>query len=99
MCVRIDSVKVMILSTSLLKTKWCTCLKVKMSLGRARVGTIAMDQLMIDLTGIEGVNIGDEVTLFGYAKEGVPSMTEVSEWAGTLSHEIACAISRRVPKV
>ena len=63
------------------------------------VGTIAMDQLMIDLTGIDGVKIGDEVTLFGYAKEGVPSITEFAEWAGTFSHEIACAISRRVPKV
>lgn len=29
MCVRIDSVKVMILSVSLLKTKWCACLNVK----------------------------------------------------------------------
>jgi alanine racemase len=63
------------------------------------VGVIAMDQLMIDLTGIEGVKIGDEVTLIGYAKEGVPSVNEVAEWGDTFSHELLCAISRRVPRV
>lgn len=63
------------------------------------IGTIAMDQFMIDLTGVKGVKIGDEVTLFGYAKEGVPSINEFAEWADTSSYEITTSISRRVPRV
>ena len=67
---------------------------------RARVvGRVCMDQLMLDVTGIEGVREGDTVTLFG--KDGEESVTvdELAGIAGTINYEIVCGISKRVPRV
>jgi alanine racemase len=58
------------------------------------VGRVTMDQIMVDVTGIS-VQIGDEVTLFG---AGLP-VEEVAARAGTISYELLCAVSSRVPRV
>lgn len=66
---------------------------------RAKViGAICMDQLMLDVTGIE-VAIGDEVTLLG--RDGAESITaqDLAEQAGTIGYEIVCMVSKRVPRV
>ena len=62
------------------------------------VGKICMDQMMIDVTGIKDVKIGDDVILFGY-NEGQPSVEEIASWLGTINYEIVCMMSRRVPRV
>jgi alanine racemase len=59
------------------------------------IGTVCMDMTMIDVTGIEGVREGDEVTIFG--KE-LP-VSQVAEWAGTIPYEIMTAVSNRVKRV
>lgn len=63
------------------------------------VGNICMDQCMIDVTGIEGVQVGDEVVLFG--KDGALEIPvdEVAEKCGKISYELLCAVGRRVPRV
>jgi alanine racemase len=69
---------------------------------RARVaGTVCMDWLMLDVTGIEGVAVGDEVTLLGEDPMGDSiSAEELAEKAGTIAYEILCGIStRRVRRV
>ena len=67
---------------------------------RARVaGKVCMDMTMIDVTDIEGVQIGDEVILFGGNDEGCISAGEVAEKIGTIPYEVFCGISKRVPKV
>jgi len=69
---------------------------------RARVaGTVCMDWIMLDVTGIEGVAVGDEVTLLGADPMGGSiSAEEIAEKAGTIPYEILCGIStRRVRRV
>ncbi|MBJ6727009.1 alanine racemase [Geomesophilobacter sediminis] len=68
---------------------------------RARVtGTVCMDWIMVDVTGIEGVSVGDEVTLLGMDPSGVCiSAQELADKAGTIPYEIFCCISKRVPRI
>lgn len=59
------------------------------------IGSIAMDMLMLDITGIGGVGEGDEVTVFG---KDLP-VQQVAEWAQTIPYEILTGISQRVRRV
>ncbi|MBX2925243.1 MAG: bifunctional UDP-N-acetylmuramoyl-tripeptide:D-alanyl-D-alanine ligase/alanine racemase [Chitinophagaceae bacterium] len=58
-------------------------------------GNIAMDMTMIDVTGIPGVQEGDEVIIFGESL----SITKLAEWAQTIPYEIMTGISQRVQRV
>ncbi|PYS50571.1 MAG: alanine racemase [Acidobacteria bacterium] len=62
------------------------------------VGRISMDLTIIDVTDVEGVALNDRVTLLG--EDGNLSVTaeEIAGTAGTLSYEITCGISARVPR-
>lgn len=62
-------------------------------------GRICMDQMMADVTDIEGVAVGDTVTVFGADGDEYISAEEVASRAGTIGYEIVCGISRRVPRV
>ncbi|MBQ8524679.1 MAG: alanine racemase [Clostridia bacterium] len=62
-------------------------------------GRICMDQMMADVTDIEGVCVGDTVTVFGADGDEYISAEEVAANAGTIGYEIVCGISRRVPRV
>jgi alanine racemase len=57
------------------------------------LGRVAMDMLVADLSGIPEAAIGSPVTLWG---EGL-SADEVAASAGTVSYELLCALSPRVP--
>jgi alanine racemase len=57
------------------------------------VGRVAMDMLFADLTGVPEARVGSPVTLWG---EGL-SADEVAASAGTVSYELLCALSPRVP--
>ena len=61
------------------------------------LGRVCMDQLMLDVTHIDGVQIGDEVTVFGTA----PALTaeEMAAQNGTIGYEVICAIGERVPRI
>lgn len=64
------------------------------------IGTVCMDWIMLDVTDIPGVAVGDEVTLLGDdGTGGWISGEELAEKAGTISYEIYCGISKRVPRV
>lgn len=65
------------------------------------VGSICMDQMMIDVTDIEGVELGDEVVLYG-VEEATGASLPVSELAGltgSINYEILTGLSERVPRV
>jgi alanine racemase len=64
----------------------------------AIVGTVTMDMTMIDLTGIAGVDVGDEVTLIGASGRRSISAWEHASLAATIPYEILCGISKRVPR-
>jgi alanine racemase len=68
---------------------------------RARVaGTVCMDWVMLDVTDIPDVAVGDEVTMLGCDGFGhCVRAEELAEKAGTIPYEIFCGISKRVPRV
>ena len=62
-------------------------------------GTVCMDWILVDVTGIPGVTVGDQVTLLG--RDGDDCITAF-EWAdkiGTITYEVFCNISKRVPRI
>lgn len=64
------------------------------------VGTVCMDWIMVDVTAISGVAVGDEVTLLGCDRQGnCVRAEELAARAGTIPYEIFCGISKRVPRV
>mgnify|MGYP002690333728 FL=1 len=62
-------------------------------------GAVCMDQIMVDVNGIDGARSGDVVTLIG--SEGGKSITldDFAALNGTINYEEACLIGRRVPRV
>jgi len=63
------------------------------------VGRICMDQTMVDVSGIRGVGIGDEVVLIGSQEKAIITAEEIADIGNTISYEIVCGISKRVPRV
>jgi len=59
------------------------------------IGRVCMDMCMIDVSGVEPVNVGDEVVLFG---EDL-SVNEIAAKVGTINYEIVCAVGKRVPRI
>ncbi len=68
---------------------------------RARVaGTVCMDWIMLDVSGIPDVAVGDEVVLIGPDGAGnCIHAEELAQLAGTIPYEIFCGISKRVPRI
>lgn len=62
-------------------------------------GRVCMDQFMVDVTGIEGVTAGTQVTLFGKNGDEEITVEEISSLAGSFNYEMVCGISRRVPRI
>lgn len=64
--------------------------------GPARVcGKICMDMCMIDITGMNNVEVGSEIEVFGKNN----SIDTLAEIAGTIPYELTCAVSKRVPRM
>lgn len=93
------------------------------------VGNVCMDQLMVDVTELPEVTVGDCATLYGRSapeswtaerlsaaaendlsvfvgpfflaenSASVLSLDELADLAGTISYELMCALSPRVPRV
>ena len=67
---------------------------------RARIlGRVCMDQMMVDVTDIPGVEEGDTVTLIGKDGEDQITVEELAERSGGFHYEIICGIGMRVPRV
>lgn len=62
------------------------------------VGTICMDQLMIDVGARANCRVGDAVTLMGKSGREEISGWDISEALDTIPYEVCCAISERVPR-
>ncbi len=57
------------------------------------VGRVSMDKLCVDITKLPQAGVGTPVVLWG---EGL-SVDEVAAAAGTISYELLCAVTQRVP--
>lgn len=62
------------------------------------VGRISMDLTLVDVTGIPGVSVADDVILLGSGDGLNVDAREHAELAHTIPYEILCAISKRVPR-
>lgn len=62
------------------------------------VGRISMDLTLVDVTGIPGVGVGDEVILLGSVDGLSVDALEHAELANSTPYEILCNISKRVPR-
>jgi alanine racemase len=62
------------------------------------VGSISMDLTLVDVTGIPGIAVGDEVILLG-TRDGLSiDALEHAKLANSSPYEILCNISKRVPR-
>lgn len=62
------------------------------------VGNVSMDITLVDVTGVPGVSVGDEVTLIGSSENCEITAWEHANYAMTIPYEILCNISKRVPR-
>lgn len=61
-------------------------------------GRISMDLTLVDVTDVRGAELDDQVTLIGTDGELSVTAEEIAKIAGTISYEITCGISARVPR-
>jgi alanine racemase len=62
-------------------------------------GVVCMDMTMIDVTGIPGVALYDEVVLLGAQGTDRITAQEIADRRHTIPYEVLCAVSARVPRV
>lgn len=63
------------------------------------VGRVCMDQMMVDITDIEGVEIEDLVTLIGRDGDEVITVEEMGDLSGRFNYEFVCDVSPRVKRI
>ncbi len=61
-------------------------------------GAICMDKFVVDITGLD-VEGGDEVILFGEDEYNRVTPEDIANILGTISYEVLCNVSKRVPRV
>ena len=67
---------------------------------RAKIaGRVCMDQIIIDVTGIDDVCENDVVTLFGSDNGEFISTDDLAKLDNTISYELVCLIGKRVPRL
>ena len=59
-----------------------------------QVGRICMDMCMIDVTDLPQLRVGDEIEVFGEHQ----LIETAAKQCGTISYELLCAVSKRVPR-
>lgn len=63
------------------------------------VGVVCMDFVMVDVTGIPRVSIGDEAVLMGRQGREEITAEEIAEKVHSISYEVLCSIGKRVPRI
>jgi alanine racemase len=63
-----------------------------------QVGTVTMDQVMVD-AGTTDIEVGQVATILGDPAKGEPGVGEWSAALGTIDYEITCGLSPRLPRV
>jgi len=63
------------------------------------VGTICMDMVMVDLGKKLKCKVGDKVVIYGREGRQCVSINDVARRLGTISYEVTCSVSPRVPRI
>lgn len=64
-----------------------------------QIGAITMDQLMLDVTTIPDLQVGEVVTLLGSDRHHSISADDWAQQLGTISWEILCGFKHRLPRI
>lgn len=62
------------------------------------LGRVCMDQMVIDVTDVQGVRVGDEVEIYS-ANHRETDIEYIAEKLGTIPYEVVCAVSHRVRRI
>lgn len=63
------------------------------------IGRVCMDQCMVDVGHIPGVQRDDPVIVFGQDKNNSLPVEELAGWLGTINYEVVCWVGSRVPRI
>ena len=63
------------------------------------LGRVTMDMIVVDVTDVPGASVNDQVVLLGEQQGARIELRELAAWAGTITYEILCGISKRMPRV
>jgi alanine racemase len=58
-----------------------------------------MDQFMVDLSGVDDPQIGDEAIIYGDGTDGAMTAQDVAEIRNTISYEVLTNLSNRLPRI
>ena len=62
------------------------------------IGRVCMDQVMIDVSNVPNVKLGDEVIIMGDTDGEKISASDIAAWNHTINYEILCMVGKRVPR-
>lgn len=62
------------------------------------IGRICMDQLMLDVSNVNEITIGDQVLWFGDPSTGAIPLDEICQLSQHYHYEILCNLSQRLPR-
>jgi alanine racemase len=63
------------------------------------IGNVCMDQFMVDASAAQGLKASDEAVILGFQKGNAITAGEMARVSGTISYEIACGFSARMPRI
>lgn len=63
------------------------------------IGRVCMDQIMVDVSHLPGVKMGDEAVLIGKQGSEEISANEIAVKLDSINYEVVCMVSHRVPRV
>lgn len=63
------------------------------------IGKVCMDFIMVDVTDIPAVSVGDEVVLMGSQGRERITTEEIAEKIHSISYDVLCSIGKRVPRI
>ena len=63
------------------------------------IGRVCMDMAMIDASAVPAIKVGDEVIIWGRDGDEILTCDEQAQSAGTISYELLCGVSKRVPRI
>jgi alanine racemase len=63
------------------------------------MGKVCMDFVIVDVTDVPRVKVGDEVVLMGRQGKEQITADEIAEKIDSISYEVLCSIGKRVPRI
>lgn len=62
------------------------------------VGRICMNMMIVDVTGMKQIKVGDEVVLIGKSKDETLTAGQIAAWANSIHYEIVTRLHPSIPR-